>query len=201
MAMLPGFLLLLIALGLYVVPTLVALTRAHHQATAIGVWNAFLGWTRVGWVATLVWASTPLSPHEPPAPSHQCPACAEARRVDAITCRSCHRAMAPLVVPLLQDVHEFTSAEAPACAWLASHQGGFVGCYDPQRRLLALHRVTCMAIRSLLGTLAALREGAAPSERLACSTHREALRAWAFRQGYQGTPARCAVCGWDVGVA
>jgi hypothetical protein len=201
MARLPGFLLLLIALGMYFVPMMVALTRAHHKATAIVVWNVFLGWTWVGWVATLVWASTPRSQPEPPAPSRPCPSCADAMRGDAIPCCSCQRELAPLVAPLPQDVHEFTSAEAPYGAWLARHQAGFVVCYDQQRRLLALHRATCMASRSFLGTLSALSEETEPSERLACSTNREALRAWALRQGYQGQPASCTVCGWEGGVA
>jgi hypothetical protein len=43
-------------LFLYFVPTFVAGGRGHRQAVAIGVLNALLGWTVVGWVGALVWA-------------------------------------------------------------------------------------------------------------------------------------------------
>lgn len=46
------------ALGLYVLPALVALWRNHHQTMAIVVLNMLLGWTVIGWVAALVWAAT-----------------------------------------------------------------------------------------------------------------------------------------------
>ncbi|QEC46057.1 superinfection immunity protein [Pseudobacter ginsenosidimutans] len=50
------WLLLLIGLPLYFLPTIIAATR-HHQAT-IGVFflNLFLGWTFLGWIAALIWA-------------------------------------------------------------------------------------------------------------------------------------------------
>lgn len=49
-----GFVLLLV----YFLPALVASGRHHHNAGAIVVLNLFLGWTFLGWVVALVWAST-----------------------------------------------------------------------------------------------------------------------------------------------
>lgn len=47
-----------LAMGLYFLPALVASNRRHHQTAAITVLNLFLGWTLLGWVAALIWAST-----------------------------------------------------------------------------------------------------------------------------------------------
>jgi len=47
-----------ISLTLYFLPTLVAATRRHNNTIAICVLNLFLGWTFLGWVASLVWACT-----------------------------------------------------------------------------------------------------------------------------------------------
>lgn len=47
-----------LAIVAYIAPYLVALRRAHPNATAIGALNLLLGWTGIGWVAALVWALT-----------------------------------------------------------------------------------------------------------------------------------------------
>ena len=52
-----SLLLWLIMLGIYLIPTLVARCQEHHQLYAIGVLNLLLGWTLVGWIGALVWAS------------------------------------------------------------------------------------------------------------------------------------------------
>lgn len=52
-------------LGLYFLPSVIALARSHHNAAAITVLNFLLGWTLLGWVAALVWALT--SPPRAPA--------------------------------------------------------------------------------------------------------------------------------------
>jgi hypothetical protein len=44
--------------SLYMLPTIIAFGRHHHQAAAIPVLNVFLGWTFLGWVGALVWAAT-----------------------------------------------------------------------------------------------------------------------------------------------
>jgi Superinfection immunity protein len=42
----------------YLLPTLVAAWRSHHQTAAIFVLNLLLGWTVLGWIIALVWAMT-----------------------------------------------------------------------------------------------------------------------------------------------
>lgn len=49
--------ILLIA-GMYLLPTLVAARRNHHNALAIAVLNIAVGWTVLGWLVALVWAFT-----------------------------------------------------------------------------------------------------------------------------------------------
>lgn len=56
-----GYLTLLV----YIVPSLVAEKRRHRNFKAILVLNIFLGWTLLGWVAALVWASTDNVKPEP----------------------------------------------------------------------------------------------------------------------------------------
>jgi len=51
-----AFLLTVVGLSLYCMPTFVALHRQHHNNTAIAVLNLLLGWTFIGWVVALVWA-------------------------------------------------------------------------------------------------------------------------------------------------
>lgn len=53
------FLLLLalsVLLGLYFLPTIVALRRGHEKVQALGVLNLLAGWTFLGWVGAMVWA-------------------------------------------------------------------------------------------------------------------------------------------------
>jgi hypothetical protein len=44
--------------AIYFFPALLAQYRGHKNQSAIGVLNLFLGWTVIGWIAALVWAST-----------------------------------------------------------------------------------------------------------------------------------------------
>ena len=48
----------LIVLALYLIPALVAYNRQHPNAGAILILNLLLGWTVLGWIVSLVWAST-----------------------------------------------------------------------------------------------------------------------------------------------
>jgi len=59
------FLLVLVA-G-YFLPTIIALSRNHHNACAICALNCFLGWTVIGWIAALVWSLTAVRPLSPAA--------------------------------------------------------------------------------------------------------------------------------------
>lgn len=50
----------LVILGIvaYFIPSIVAALRHHRNSQAIQILNLLLGWTFVGWVIALVWAST-----------------------------------------------------------------------------------------------------------------------------------------------
>ena len=48
--------------AVYLAPTIVAAKRGHHHAAPIFVLNLLLGWTFLGWVASLVWAVMPVRP-------------------------------------------------------------------------------------------------------------------------------------------
>jgi len=43
---------------IYFLPTIVALVRHKRNTLSIFLLNLFLGWTLVGWIVALVWAST-----------------------------------------------------------------------------------------------------------------------------------------------
>ena len=53
-----GLVILAICVFFYLLPGIVASNRKHPQAGAIWVLTLCLGWTLVGWVVALVWAST-----------------------------------------------------------------------------------------------------------------------------------------------
>jgi len=44
-------------LGVYFLPYIVAAIRQHPQQAPLFLVNLFLGWTLVGWVVALAWAS------------------------------------------------------------------------------------------------------------------------------------------------
>ena len=62
----PNYLALLVivafVLGTYLLPTIIASLRKHHQIASIAVVNLFLGWTLLGWVAALAWAVSTTRP-------------------------------------------------------------------------------------------------------------------------------------------
>lgn len=47
---------MLIWFAMYWLPTIIALVRRSPSAPGIAVFNFFLGWTGIGWIAALVWA-------------------------------------------------------------------------------------------------------------------------------------------------
>ncbi|HEX3660500.1 MAG TPA: superinfection immunity protein [Acidobacteriaceae bacterium] len=57
----------LIGVGLYFLPSLIAMARRTHNATGIFVLNLLLGWTVIGWVVALLMAifSAPRYPYPP----------------------------------------------------------------------------------------------------------------------------------------
>ena len=48
----------LISLFLYLLPTIAAFNRHHHNAVPIMLVNLVFGWTVLGWFAAFVWALT-----------------------------------------------------------------------------------------------------------------------------------------------
>jgi hypothetical protein len=51
-----GLFVVIICIGLYFIPFIVASAKMSPRAPAIGALNLFLGWTFLGWVVALVWA-------------------------------------------------------------------------------------------------------------------------------------------------
>jgi hypothetical protein len=50
--------MLIVAVLIYFLPTIVALSRGHLSALAIFFLNLFLGWTLIGWLIAFVWSCT-----------------------------------------------------------------------------------------------------------------------------------------------
>ena len=50
------FILLVILAVVYFAPTIIAVRGDHKNQGAIAVLNLLLGWTFLGWVASLVWS-------------------------------------------------------------------------------------------------------------------------------------------------
>jgi hypothetical protein len=53
---LQGLITGLVVLGLYFVPTVIAVVRKHRQIAPIILINLLLGWTVIGWIAALIWS-------------------------------------------------------------------------------------------------------------------------------------------------
>jgi hypothetical protein len=56
---------LIFAILLYFLPAIVAAVRNHHDANAIILTTILLGWTVIGWLVALIWASTEVKSHTP----------------------------------------------------------------------------------------------------------------------------------------
>lgn len=53
---------LVIALGIYFLPAVIADRRKRHDLLVLALFNACLGWTVVGWIIALFWALQPNPP-------------------------------------------------------------------------------------------------------------------------------------------
>lgn len=49
---------IIVGVGAYMLPGIIAFGREHRNAAAISVLNFCLGWTFLGWIAALVWSFT-----------------------------------------------------------------------------------------------------------------------------------------------
>jgi hypothetical protein len=54
----PLLFLVLMWVVVYLLPTIIAYSRAHHQRAAICLTNLFLGWSGLGWIVALIWSAT-----------------------------------------------------------------------------------------------------------------------------------------------
>jgi hypothetical protein len=68
-----GIFIFAVALFLYLLPTIVAVGRGHHNAGPIVVINLLLGWTFLGWIAALVWSITWIPPGNKEIPGGRVP--------------------------------------------------------------------------------------------------------------------------------
>lgn len=106
-----GFLFLVIGFVVYFLPTFVASNRKHLNGTSIFLVNLLLGWTFLGWVVALVWASSANT--EKPNNSlalgvgasaeRACPFCAETIKSAAIKCKHCGADVEAIQVPRLKN--------------------------------------------------------------------------------------------------
>ena len=46
----------------YLLPSLIALLRGHHNGFSIFLTNILLGWTLIGWIVALIWSTTASQP-------------------------------------------------------------------------------------------------------------------------------------------
>jgi hypothetical protein len=87
----------IIFMAIYFVPSIVAMAREHEQKIPILLLNIFLGWSVIGWVVALVWASLKQKDRRPgglsvgilPA-AGRCPHCLRPILIRDKRCGHCH---------------------------------------------------------------------------------------------------------------
>lgn len=78
--------LILISIPLYFLPSIVGFKKKNHLS--ILLLNIFLGWSIIGWIVALVWATAAEESVED-GQLKKCPNCAEEVKIDARICRFC----------------------------------------------------------------------------------------------------------------
>ncbi|MFI5096267.1 MAG: superinfection immunity protein [Candidatus Acidiferrales bacterium] len=91
-----GWILLLLSLVIYFIPSMWAASKHSNKSTGIFLLNLLLGWTVIGWIGALIWAGSVESDTAKTAKvavaplMKKCPQCAEVVLQDARICRFCH---------------------------------------------------------------------------------------------------------------
>ena len=55
------FFLILAVIFVYFIPTIIAVSREHHNKAAISILNILLGWMLLGWIVALIWSVTAVN--------------------------------------------------------------------------------------------------------------------------------------------
>lgn len=53
-----SLILLFAMVAIYFLPSIIAVARKHKNATPIFIFNLFLAWTIIGWIAAIIWSTT-----------------------------------------------------------------------------------------------------------------------------------------------
>lgn len=76
-----------VGIGLYFLPSAIAVKQNHKNMVALFALNLLLGWTVLGWVGALVWSLSAQA--SPTGELKTCPFCAEKIQTAAVKCKHC----------------------------------------------------------------------------------------------------------------